>query len=221
MEEKFIDIGMIKLFFDELNKSEIEYVLIKNIDKELPECLPNGKDIDIVVKDNDIDCFENMMKTTGFECMVHPLGISKGYQFLYGLTEPTFWRMTKGSMILCVDVTTKLCCKSLVPKTWIPLDRKIQERIWHKREWDNENHWWIMDAETRFVYYLVRCIFDKQCFDRKYVGEIEHAMNLVDMQVVRTLLRVIFFKYTDRLLEFITEKRYNEIYLDYVSYRNY
>jgi hypothetical protein len=78
-----------------------------------------------------------------------------------------------------------------------------------------------MDMETRFVYYIVRCIFDKQTFSEKYIDEIEAAYDKVDKKIVRELLQMIFFRYTDRLMELINEKRYGDIRADYISFADY
>lgn len=120
-----------------------------------------------------------------------------------------------------IDASFALACKSLMPKTWIPLDRKIQERLWKERLWDSENQWWITDWETRFVYYIVRCIFDKQTFGEKYIAEIETAYEKVDKNIVRELLQTVFFQYTDRLMQMIDRREYSDIRKDYISYADY
>jgi len=217
----YIKIEHIYSFFKVLNENEITYALIKNIGNELPDKLPNGKDIDIVVLEENREKFEILMAGANFYKTSHPLGIENGYEFLYGLQEFQFWKLNDATADLYVDASFALSCKGLLPQTWIPLDKKIQERIWRMRVWDAENNWWILDAETRFVYYLVRCIFDKQIFSEKYIYEIEKTYPIVDKVVIRELLQVIFFKYTDRLLQLIEERKYEIIRADYIRFRDY
>ena len=108
-----------------------------------------------------------------------------------------------------------------MPKTWIPLDKDIQERMWDARIWDKDNNWWITDLETRFVYFLVRCIFDKEVFSEKYVKEIEDALGKIDMSVTERMLEKVFFKYTNRLLKMVRAGKYDEIRDDYIRFIEY
>lgn len=69
--------AQIKEYFHELNTSGIRYVLIKNIGGELPDRLVNGKDIDLVVRQEDRDDFESFQKKKNFISVLHPLGGAK------------------------------------------------------------------------------------------------------------------------------------------------
>lgn len=215
----YIENNIVHNFFNILNKRDIQYVLIKNIGNELPNKLVKGKDIDIVVFEEDKYDFENIMQRSHFFVQQHPWGKSNGWEFLYGLPEFQFWKLENHD--LYIDVSFKLCCKSLMPQTWIPLHQKIQDRIWQEKEWDEKFNWWNMDNETRFIYYIVRCIFDKQLFNEKYIEKIESSYLKVDMNIVRELLEVIFFQYTERLLYFIKNKKYKEIRKDYITFSGY
>ncbi len=69
----FVDAEKVRFFFDLMNSSNIDYVLIKNIREELPNSLPDGKDIDILVKPESKILFEKVMKKYFFlKC--HPWG---------------------------------------------------------------------------------------------------------------------------------------------------
>lgn len=215
----YIENDIIRKFFQMLNEKDIQYVLIKNIANELPNKLVKGKDIDIVVyEENKVD-FENIMKKNHFFMQEHPWGKSNGWEFMYGLPEFQFWKLENDDLF--IDVSFKLCCKSLMSQAWIPLNQDIQERIWQEKRWDEKFNWWNMDNETRFIYYIVRCIFDKQIFSANYIEEIENEYSKIDINVVRELLRGVFFKYTDRILFLIKQKKYDEIQQDYISFADY
>ena len=219
--ENCIDSEVIKDFFALLNRSGISYVLIKNIDNELPDSLPDGKDIDILVKEEEIETFQQIMENNGFDTCIHPVGRENGWQFLYGLPEYQKWKKANYEKTLYIDVSFRLSCKSLMPKTWAPLDASIQKRIWKERFFDADNQWWIMDYETRFAYYLFRCVFDKQVFSEEYIREIEKSCCDVDMSVVNGILRMVFFNYTDRLMDLVKERKYGSILQDYISFSDY
>lgn len=215
----YINENIIINVFEILNETKCEYVLIKNIGNELPLKLPDGKDIDIVINGNDRERFINNISAE-FDIVQHPLGASNGWIFLYGMQEHDFFKLKKtGGENVYLDVSYVLSCKSLMPKTWIPLDKELQDRMWADKCWDSNNNWWILDDETRFVYYMVRCIFDKQVFSERYIKEIENTS--IDLPTTKRLLEKVFYKYTNRLMEMLKDRRYDEIRDDYIRFIGY
>ena len=65
----YINKECIYSFFQQLNRDcpAVRYVLIKNINGELPERLKDGKDIDLLVKEEDREAFAEFMHTHGFQ----------------------------------------------------------------------------------------------------------------------------------------------------------
>ena len=208
-------------FFELINHAEIKYVLIKNLNNELPHKLKNGKDIDIIVHPENEGLFFEKMKTQ-YDQICHPMGTRNGWQFLYGLKEGSMWkRRNIGKADLYIDEISSLSCCSLMDKTWIPLDQEIQKRLWQCKKWDAKNHWWITDNETRFIYLLARCVFDKKTFSEAYKIEIDNLFREINYQITRMLLERVFFKYTDELLKQVKERDYSNILNNYLSYSQY
>ena len=88
-KEEVIDDWAIYRAFDVLNKADIRYVMIKNIDNEVPGHLKDGKDIDIVVYRNDKKRFEEAMKNHFF-LLSHPLGVRGGGSFYMDFRNTNF-----------------------------------------------------------------------------------------------------------------------------------
>lgn len=217
----YISKDIIMNFFEDINQSEIRYVLIKNIDMELPEKLKDGKDIDILVMEEDKDIFAQYMLSRGFIRQVPPFGVENGWAFAYKLPEYQFWKASSENYDFYIDACFKLCCKSFMPKVWIPLDRVINDDIWKKREWDEEHSWWKMDEKTELIYLLVRSIFDKKEFNDLYIMEIEKRKYLLaDMEVV-SKLKLIFFKFSECLIAMVQEGKYDDIVQKYVTFTDY
>ncbi len=212
---------LINKFFENINSSEIEYVLIKNIDDELPSRLKKEKDIDLLVRINSKDCLMKIMKEISFVRCSHPLSKRLGWMYLYGLNEYMIWMFKDSNNIFYVDVSFELSCKGLMEKTLIPLDKRIQLRIWEKKEWDQHKKWWIMDKETRFVYDIVRCIFDKRHFEERYINDVNVLKSVIDWVIVEDLFDKIFFNFTDVLIKRINDNDYDSIINDYYSFSNY
>ena len=217
----YIDKGVVNRFFELLNENNIKYILIKNICEELPNKLQNGKDIDILVNKQDEEKFEQVMNMDGFIIQKHPYGKDNGWQFLYGLKEYKKWKKKDCEYDFYIDVSFELSCGSLTPRTWIPLDKSIQKYIWENRKWDEENRWWIMDVNARYVYYIVRCMFDKKIFSEEYIYMIENEQTRIDEKVVHWMLKLIFFGATEEIQTVIREKKYDEVMEKYISYSKY
>lgn len=219
MVANYINPILINDFFDGLNKANVSYVLIKNIDNELPEKLKAGKDIDILVEKSSMKTFRTYMRMKARK-IIHPYGKEMGWRNIYGLEDFEFWRLKTYDDVF-VDVSNKLCCHSLMPQIWIPLDNKIQEDIWKNKVFDKQNKWWRIDDNVLYIYLVVRCVFDKKIFPDIYKLEIEKKKNIVDMNIVRSYFKVIFFSFTDKLMEMLDHREYDLIVETYIKYKNY
>ncbi len=149
------------------------------------------------------------------------MGKLNGWQFLYGLDEYQFWKLKHYRKDFYIDASFALSCKSIAPYAWIPLDKKLQKRVWENRKWNNKLSTWMMDSETQIVYYFVRCVFDKSCFIKNYVMEIESLFDIVDMDIVKELLSTVFFKFTNRLIEMAENGDYDNIRNYYLAFDKY
>lgn len=219
MKKAYENPEYIKLLFKKLNNSRVNYILIKNIGKELPNNLEVSKDIDILVWEEDKEKFHSVMNEIAVK-INHPYSKLNGWSNLYGMPDFEFWRMNKGSDLI-IDVSYRLCCKSLMPNYWIPLDNYIQEYLWNNKIFDRENDWYILDDNTEIVYLIVRSIFDKKVFIDSYKKEIMYLKNVVDICIVEKMLNLIFGKFTKCLLEKIFNDDYDTIYRTYIVFRDY
>lgn len=217
----YIPKNLITDFFEDINQFDVRYVLIKNIGSELPDRLVNGKDIDILVFEEDKNTFQYKMESKGFQNQTPPFGRQNGWAFAYNLPEYQFWKKDKAECEFYIDACFKLCCKSLMPKVWIPLDQKINDDIWKNRVWDEKNQWWIMDEKTMLVYLVVRAIFDKRCFNDDYISEIEQRRELLENPEVVDKLKLVFFKFTDTLTDMLLKRHYEAILERYITFVDY
>jgi hypothetical protein len=217
----FIPRQYIDDFFNTLNEHSVNYALIKNIDNELPEKLPDGKDIDILVHPESKQQFENIMLSNNYHTHTPPLGISNGWNFGYGLPEYQFWKKEDIPCDFYIDASFALCCKSLVPKTWIPLDTKINENVWGNKIFDRQNNFWKIDDRNLLIYLLVRCIFDKQYFSEAYIQEIEKLEKLLIDSYVHEAMEFVFFKFAPKLIDLLKDRKYVSVINEYISFKEY
>lgn len=221
MSDTYIKKEYIDNFFNMLNKSGVNYMLIKNIADELPCNLKDRKDIDIVVKFEDREKFTECMGAHGFLYREHPLGISGGWSFGYQLPQYQFWQLGGIKQVFYIDACFKLMCKSLSPKMWVPLDESINTHAWQNKEWNETLKCWQMGEKTLFVYLFARCVFDKHTFSEKYIAEIEKRKHLLSDAEVVAMIRTIFYKFTDTLIEMVKQDNYDEIIQKYLTFKNY
>lgn len=218
---EYIDCDIIKSFFEVLNVSGLKYALIRNTGGELPDRLQDGKDIDILVNHEDISCFMKLMKQENFQRRVPPFGILAGWQLAYQMHDFLFYKKRDTSYQLYIDVCQELCCHSVMPNIWITLDRQIQEDAWIYRRFDKEKGWWCLDDRTTVIVYLVKAIFDKRQFSPGYIESIEPRISLLDDPILEERLRLVFFRYTDRLMEMLRKGNFDRIVADYYGFMNY
>lgn len=203
-------------FFKEMNTESLPYVLIRNISGELPHSLVEGKDIDLLIKND--GAFERFLFDRNFIEVSHPHSANI---FLYGVTPFRFFVNHKTGIIL--DLQYQLCCRSLNAGEWIPLDNSIQLSAWDgiRLIVDDQFSYNSLSIVDELVCLIVRCIFDKKTFSLGYRSRINELMNLVQVNELLLKLEVIFFKYSSSLLKSIQQQKFDDIYNDYLQFKDY
>lgn len=206
----------IKQFFRMLNGRGLTYVLIKNDGGLIPNRVADGNDVDILIHPDHYEKFLDAVRDEGFERLP---GESKKYFFLYKMRSDIYLRKDDAffhayDRLACVSFTNMGLSK-------IPLDNEIQQYIWRHRIWDESNGWWINDDVVILLYLIIRSVFDKQRFRPIYIAEIELREDLLDDSEFVRLCRLVFFRYSERLIEMLRARRYDEILLDYQHFCDY
>ena len=214
MKNYFDESEVVDLFCT-INKPGIEYILLRNINKELPSNLPTTKDIDIIVAEDSLIKFEESLFKKGWERIIHPY---VSIPFLYAMKPFRFYNKEG----LHVDVCCQLACRSLNEGEWFPLDAHIQDELW-KNKIKSLNQPWLyqLSHEDELIHLITRCVFDKKKFPGGYISRIDELMGAVNVVNITYKLSLIFFKFTNTLLELIREKQYNNIYQTYLQFKEY
>lgn len=207
---------IIEEFFELLNSHNIKYVLIKNDRNLIPNFVKLGDDIDILVHPNDYNFFVDVMKNNGYNRLP---GESKKYFFVYKL-KADIYLQKKEAFFHAYD---KLSCISFtnMGKSRIPLDNYIQNCIWETRKWDKQKKWWIMDDKIILLYLIVRSLLDKRMFREKYIEEIKLRNYLLDDSEFKKICSLVFFKFTNTLIELLKNEKYESIFKEYQHFCDY
>ena len=211
-----VDAGEIKNFFKMLNENNLTYVLIKNDEDRVPYKVNDGDDVDFLIHPDDYDRLVLLLEKNGYNQLS---GESKKYFFLYKMRDDIFVEKNGGFF----HIYDKLSCVSFtnMGRSKIPLDQYIQDHIWKNKKWDSANNWWIMDDKVILLYLIVRSIFDKREFRKRYIVEIQKREALLDDSEVLKMMDLVFFKFSPVLVEMLKEHKYEEIHLKYQHFIDY
>lgn len=214
---RFHDETAIRDLFVQLNRREIEYMLIRNIDQELPSRLAPGKDIDILARHGHRASIISTLGQLGYRITPHP---HRRDIYLYNTKRFEFFKNNQG---IIIDVHYHLMCRSLDAGQWIPVDAFIQSSAWNNRRLvsGSDFSYWGLGYEDELVALIVRSIFDKQAFQDGYVRQIEKIIDLTDRNEVYKRLKLVFFAYTDSLLAQIESHSYDSIRTNYLQFSGY
>ena len=217
---KLIEANEVKIIFNLLNKSKLDYIITWNINYELPSALKVGKDIDILINKDDEKKFANFFHSNNYQTTNHPF---KYDIFLYGVDRFEFKYMNKNNNI-DFDVVFQIAVRSLDAGQFIPLDQKIQVSAWKNKRYEklsDDFGYWTLSYEDELVCLIARSIFDKGEFKNGYTKRINELLKLTNKNDVLDKLYLIFFKYSSHLFKHIEDKNYNGIIKDYLNFKDY
>lgn len=204
--------------FEILNENQIDYLLLRNLDNELPGSLMSNKDIDIWVNPECKQKMEQVLKKHGWSRQIHPWDFGNNFIFLYSMDEFQMYRKNN----LHIDVCFQLCCRSLNAGEWFPLDEAIQMSVFRDRRRVNDKPWiYQLSYENELLHLITRSIFDKKKFTTIYIKRIKYLMEKVDLNEFKKKIQLVFFKFTDTLIDLIQNDSFGEIRITYISFKNY
>lgn len=213
----YVNSSDILRIFEMLNNNKVKYVLLRNINNELPNNFKANKDIDILVHPSSKEKLHNLLKNNGWKKIKHPLDNGLDFIFLYNMDK--FEMFTKNNINL--DICYQLSCRSLNRREWIPIDQKINDSVWINRKINNIYNWYEMSDEDQLIHLLTRCVFDKKKFEDGYVNEIDRLLGFTKIDNIKQKLELIFFKFTPYLLDLLKSHKYELIIKNYIQFKDY
>lgn len=169
----------------------------------------------ILVKEKFHARVPKLMKSLKYKALLHPYSKLYGYRIMYQMKE--FQLYVFGDALL--EIYFSLPCESLTDKTWIPLDKLINDSIWERQtERDGIP---CLDPHSDFIYRLTQCVFSRKAFDEQSRAYFREALPGLDSEDLHEKLRAVFFKFTDPLLALLREGAFDRIVPDYNSFTDY
>jgi hypothetical protein len=211
--------GEIIISFDLLNKSNLNYILLRNIDNELPDNLQVGKDIDVLVNKKDESKFNHFFIKNGYVKIEHPF---RNDTFLYGVDKFEFHYNNDNNILF--DLNFQIAVRSLDAGQWIPLDQEIQESVWRNKRFEQRDDnfgYWTMSYEDELLTLITRSVFDKKQFQKGYINRINQLLSLVKFNEISFKLEKVFFKSAPFILTKIKNQEFETIVKDYLEFKDY
>lgn len=204
--------------FNDLNTSKIAYLLIRNIDNEISSNLNQGKDIDLLFKPSDKHLLKSFLASIGYKQIRHPHWNS---EYLYGVDKFQFYKNKKNGIL--IDAQFQLSCRSLDAGQWIPLDQVIQQSAWDNSITVSTTNieYNTLSPVDELVTLIARAIFDKKCFPQSYINRITTLLHDLQHSQITHKLSLIFFQYTNSLLQQLDKGDFDKIILNYYQFKDY
>ena len=122
---------------------------------------------------------------------------------------------------LHLDVCFQMSCRSLNDGEWIPLDESIQKSSFQNKR-EVESPWlYELSYEDELIHLVTRSIFDKKKFESPYIERIEFLISKIKVDSFSEKCEKVFFKFSSSLISLIEQKKFSEIRIKYLSFKDY
>lgn len=172
--------------------------------------------ITFLIDDDDFQSWQKLMKSLpDFRRTKHVFGTSMGYDFLYQMRPFELYQAGE----IYTEFYFQLPCMSLTPKTWIPLDRKIQRRVWEQH--CTEGGIPVLDSVSACIYRLCWAVFYRGFFSEHDSLMMNALSDALEDAAFPDLLRSVFFQFAPRMLELLQTRNYDAIIPEYYAFDQY
>jgi hypothetical protein len=179
---------------------------------EIPNSIPEKKDIDIIVQQESFPLLASFLED--FCEIVHP-----------NYHEPHLYNLIKRRMFvkdgLYIDIHQQLAVRSLNHGEWIPLDQELQSRVWARSSILPNLDLPILAPTDEFVYLTARAIFDKKTFSKSYSVRLKKLFYETNPEETIYLLEKILFRFSSIAYGMIKLEQFDQIYHAYRTFKDY
>ena len=191
--------------------------MLRNTNDELPNHLPYGKDVDILIQYPNNDRFKSLLLQNKFKQIRHPVRNDKR---LYGVHEFNMYQF-RDSLLL--DINYEMVVRSLDKGQWVPLDQSLQTSAWKNKIFVDIHGLRVpmLCDEDNWIFTLARCIFDKKLFSAWHQNFLSSSLQSINLHTMMPKLHLIFFKFAPRLIQLVRQEKYDMIISEYIAFSDY
>lgn len=200
-------IKLIKTTFEKIDEfSEGNFLVLRNFD-HIPNQSSHQNDIDVLCP---ID-IRKPMTDLGYK-----YHLDKN-EYLYEAKPHTHF--TNNSIDVHFDVVEGLYYKSLAdPKIFVNINEQVVTLMLQRKE-KTSKCWMYQPAPVDLLFHLIcHSIFDKRTVTDRYQDQINSLYAQCDKEDLRELAKMVFFKFTDRLMEILDTKSLKDLFNQYRTF---
>lgn len=181
----------LQLITETLKKAGIAYALLDEKDKN----------VRILISEKDRRSIITLAGNVGWKRIKD----KSGDLYLYGMQRFLYYSAGAVTLTVCCQ----LACRSTLNDGWVPLDRKINEEALARCR--KENDVMRLGKEEELCYLLAKCVYTDKCFEKEDIERIESCFSGTEKTNVLPKLEGIFFRFSERMLEMLEKKEYEDI----------
>lgn len=133
------------------------------------------------------------------------------YSYLYSMQRMVYVELNDVKLF----ISDCICCKSMFDKSIMPLDKKIQHYSWQNIENNKSN------LKIEILFNIVNALLNTNGFSDDDKNKIkDNSWILKDYEFIN-MLKTIFFGYTNMLIEFLADNKFEEASHTYIKNINY
>ena len=140
------------------------------------------------------------------------------YYFAYALNLPLVYSTDRGMVVIHDKYFVK---SKFIRSAMIPLDKVIQAWIWDNREYNMEHNLWEIKTWCKVVLIVIHSVLEGREIPQLCIESIKKNKQLLREDSFKRLLELVFFKYSQHLLDCLLKNDYDAAVSDYVQFAEY
>lgn len=160
----------------------------------------------VIVRPNSMINFCHEMKVSYYGKSIY-----RRFSFLYSMQRAVYIELNDAKVL----VLDRLACKSKFENALMPLDKCLQSYA------DEFYALHIADERLLFIYVIVDAIINGNGFNNISKAYIQDNILCLKENETMNLLKLVFFKYSEKLAEMLIHKNFDGAYSGYVSNMDY
>ena len=202
--------------FSNFNQNNIDFIILRKHEL-IFENIENN-DIDLLVSSSDLKKIINIFRN---KKLLNYTDNKFSNVYLYG-AKPHKHFYNKG-LNINFDVSLDISYKSINQKEFIPINDSDLDYIWEKKiKIQKESFYYFqMDDNSQLIHLINHCIFNKNNFSDYYSKKIIQLLDNIDEKIFFKMLETTFYKFSKKLFELLKAHKFEVIFEDYLSFKEY
>jgi hypothetical protein len=206
---------LLKKIFNSFKANNIDYLVLRK-QEQIPDKVTYDNDLDLLCKRAQRKKIKSIFLKNHYNFYQDS---ETQNVYLYGAKPHDHFLNKKND--LHIDIVYSLSYRSPNKGEWVSVDKEIQIDIWNQLIVSDKFWRYKPSAQDELIHILCHCIFDKRKIDKYYKSKIQELLAQVDSALLEKKLSLIFFDFSPKLIEYILNNDTDNIFLNYISFKEY